>query len=100
MAGSSEQQAAGQQASRPTSQQASRPKGLIFTWELPKVLRNFKKIEGFYGAATHPKGGGCGCQGPQHFSMLVVVWAMAGSSEQQASRPAGQQANRPAGQKA
>ena len=81
-------------------QQASRPKGLIFTRELPKVPRKFQKIEGFYGAATHPKGGGWGGQGPQHFSMLVVVWAMAGSSEQQASRPAGQQASRPAGQKA
>merc|ERR1711884_399582 len=37
---------------------ASRPKGLIFTRELPKVPRKCQKIEGFYGAATHPPWGG------------------------------------------
>ena len=78
-------------------QQASRPKGLIFTRELPKVPRKFKKIEGFYGAATHPKGGGWGAKAPNIFQCwwLFGPWQAAVSS-----RPAGQQANRPAGQQA
>merc|ERR1712235_123011 len=86
-------------SSRPAGQQASRPKGLIFSRELPKVPRNLKKNRRFLWGSNPPQGGWLGGgQGPQHFSMLVVVWAMAGSSEQQASRPAGQQASRPKGQ--
>merc|ERR1711884_643146 len=62
-------------------QQASRPKGLIFTRELPKVLRKLRKIEGFYGAAT-----------PNMFECwwLFGPWQAAVSSkQQQASRPKG-----------
>merc|ERR1711893_206958 len=88
MAGSSEQQ-----ASRPAG-----PKGLIFIRELPKVPRHFKKVEGFYGAATHPKGGGWG--GAKAPNIFQCWWLFGPWQAAVSSRPAGQQANRPAGQQA
>merc|ERR1739836_375351 len=85
-------------SSRPTGQQASKPKGLIFTRELPKVPRNFKKIKGFYGAATHPKGGGWG--GAKAPNICQCWWLFGPWQAAVSSRPAGQQASRPAGQQA
>ena len=75
-------------------QQASRPKGLIFTRELPKVPRKFKKIEGFlWGSPPPPKGGGgWGAKPPNIFECwwLFGPWQAAVSSkQQQASRPKG-----------
>merc|ERR1711884_222281 len=73
-------------------QQASRPKGLIFTRELPKVPRKFRKFEGFYGAATPQGGGGWGAKPPNIFDCwwLFGPWQAAVSSkQQQASRPKG-----------
>ena len=86
IASSSEQQAA-------AGQQASRPKGLIFTRELPKVPRKFKKIEGFLWGSPPPKGGGgWGAKPPNIFECwwLFGPWQAAVSSkQQQASRPKG-----------
>merc|ERR1711884_505006 len=72
-------------------QQASRPKGLIFTRELPKVPRKFRKIEGFYGAATPQGGWWLGGQAPPTF--LNVGGCLGHGKQQQAA--AGQQAKRP-----
>merc|ERR1712079_608586 len=71
-------------------QQAIRPKGLIFTRELPKVPRKFRKIAGFYGAATPQGGWWLGGQAPPTF---LNVGGCLGhgkqQQQQQASRPKG-----------
>merc|ERR1712214_177751 len=48
-------------------QQASRPKGLIFSRELPKVPRKFKKIEGFLWGSHPPRGVAAGGPSPPTF---------------------------------